>query len=318
MPEVEERVDHLERILGEFITSVGREFNKLYNSQMRTEAELREFKDEVKVFKDEMKGFKDEMLDFKNGVNTFKDEMLDFKDEMKAFKDEMLDFKDEMKAFKDEMLDFKDEMKAFKDEMLDFKDEMKAFKDEMLEFKNEMKAFKDEMAEFKNEMRDFKDEVTEYKDEAEKDRKTMNKQWSDLAKKMGTVVEDLVAPSIPRIAKEEMGLELEFFGTRIKKKLRDGRSKEYDVIATAGEYVLLNSTKSTFESNDVKDFFREIKEFRDFFPEYKEKKIIGIIASLYLDESIITYAEKSGLFALAVGEDLMEVKNSKGFKPKEW
>ena len=41
MPQVEERVDRLEQTLQSFITSVGIEFNKLYNSQMRTETELR-------------------------------------------------------------------------------------------------------------------------------------------------------------------------------------------------------------------------------------------------------------------------------------
>jgi hypothetical protein len=51
MPQVEERVDRLEQALQSFITSVGIEFNKLYNSQMRTEAELRAFKDESRVFR---------------------------------------------------------------------------------------------------------------------------------------------------------------------------------------------------------------------------------------------------------------------------
>jgi len=68
MKTVEERVDRLERVLEEFIKSVGIEFNKLYNSQMRTEAELRDFKDEMKAFKDEMLDFKDEMRAFKDEV----------------------------------------------------------------------------------------------------------------------------------------------------------------------------------------------------------------------------------------------------------
>ncbi|MFO1428960.1 MAG: hypothetical protein U1F76_02290 [Candidatus Competibacteraceae bacterium] len=61
MTVVEERVDRLEDVLKDFVTTVGIEFSKLYNSQMRTEAELRAFKDEMKDFKDEMHAFKDEM-----------------------------------------------------------------------------------------------------------------------------------------------------------------------------------------------------------------------------------------------------------------
>uniref|UniRef100_A0A7C4NTR1 Uncharacterized protein n=1 Tax=Thermodesulfobacterium geofontis TaxID=1295609 RepID=A0A7C4NTR1_9BACT len=37
---IEERVYRLEAVLEEFIRSVGVEFNKLYNSQMHTEASL--------------------------------------------------------------------------------------------------------------------------------------------------------------------------------------------------------------------------------------------------------------------------------------
>jgi phage-related minor tail protein len=61
MPAVEERVDHLQEAIDRFIASVGVEFNKLYNSQMRTEAELREFKDEMRAFKDEMRAENREM-----------------------------------------------------------------------------------------------------------------------------------------------------------------------------------------------------------------------------------------------------------------
>jgi hypothetical protein len=45
---------------------------------------------------------------------------------------------------------------------------------------------------------------------------------------------------------------------------------------------------------------------------------VGILASLYIDPGVIAYAEKAGFMVLAVGDQLMEVKNSPGFKPKEW
>ena len=54
MPQIEERVDRLEQALRDFITSVGIEFNKLYNSQMRTEAELRAFKEDNRLENREM------------------------------------------------------------------------------------------------------------------------------------------------------------------------------------------------------------------------------------------------------------------------
>ncbi|HEC97425.1 MAG TPA: hypothetical protein ENI58_04615, partial [Nitrospirae bacterium] len=64
----------------------------------------------------------------------------------------------------------------------------------------EMREFKDEMREFKDEMREFKDEMGEFKDRTEKMLSAQNKRWGEIANKMGTVVEDIVAPNIPRIA----------------------------------------------------------------------------------------------------------------------
>ena len=206
MPVTEKRVSRLERALEDFVTNVGIEFNKLYNSQMRTEAELREFKDEMRTFKEENR----------------------------------------------------------------------------------------------------------------QQRREMNIKWGEMARKLGTITEDLVAPRIPRIIKEEFGLEVTDLMVRRKKRLMEGGSKEYDAIAVAGEYVFVDETKITLDSEDVKDFIEDIQGFRDFFPEYEKNKVVGILAGLYVDEGVIKYAEKAGFLVLAIGDALMEIKNTKGFKPKEW
>ncbi|MCC5815816.1 MAG: hypothetical protein JJT78_13770 [Leptospira sp.] len=102
MPAVEDRVDHLEIALQNFIHSVGIEFNKAYNSNEEFKLEMKEFKDEMREFKDEMKEFKDEMREFKDEMKEFKDEMRGFKDEMKEFKNEVqLNIKDLNKKFGD-------------------------------------------------------------------------------------------------------------------------------------------------------------------------------------------------------------------------
>ena len=180
------------------------------------------------------------------------------------------------------------------------------------------RAVQDFIASMKESHLRTESELREFKDDMKQQNREMNMKWGQMAKRLGTITEDLVAPSIPRIVTEEYGLEVTFLGIRMKKKLRDGRIKEYDAIAVADECVFVDETKGTLDSEDVKDFIKDIQEFRDFFPEYKKNKIIGILASLYADEGVIRYAEKSGFLVLAAGDKLMEVKNSKGFKPKEW
>ncbi len=207
---------------------------------------------------------------------------------------------------------------TLKNEMSDFKNEMRDFKNEMLDFKNEMLDFKNEMLDFKNEMLDFKNEMRDFKNEMRSEVKRMNKQWGELSNKMGTMVEDLIYPSIERIIQKQFDVLPDSLAIRLRKRLPDGREKEFDAVAIAGDIVYLNSTKSTLKSKDIDDFIKEIQVFKEFFPEHRNKKIVGILASLTIDKSVLTYAEKNGFLVLGVGDEIMEVKNSKDFQPKFW
>jgi hypothetical protein len=161
-------------------------------------------------------------------------------------------------------------------------------------------------------------EFKEFKDEMRQQTREMNQKWGEMANKLGTLVEDLVAPSLPRIIREQFELDVTDLMVRRKKKLGDGRTREFDAIAVARDYVFLNYTVSTLRPRDVDTFPGEITALREFLPEYAGLKVVGILASLYIDPGVIAYAEKAGFMVLAVGDQLMEVKNSPGFKPKEW
>jgi len=168
-----------------------------------------------------------------------------------------------------------------------------------------------EMREFKTEMREFKIEMQNFKSES-------NKRWGDLANKMGTMVEDLVHPSLPRIVWERTGMRPEFFAINVRKRNPEGVEREFDAFAVAGDSIYLNSTKSKLRPQYGDDFVAEIAEFRRCFPEYAEKKVIGVLATLSASENTIEKAERNGFLLLAVGGDLMELVNSPGFKPQEW
>ena len=168
------------------------------------------------------------------------------------------------------------------------------------------------------ELRAFKDEMRAYKEEARQQNREMNRRWGELANKLGTLVEDVVVPSLPRIVREVLGQRVVDLSVRHKRHLADGRSREYDAITVTAELVCLNSTKSTLRSVDVDRFVEEIDSFREFFPEYREYPLVGMLASLAVEESVLNYAEKQGFVVLAVGDQVMEVKNRPGFVPKRW
>jgi hypothetical protein len=178
----------------------------------------------------------------------------------------------------------------------------------------EMREFKDEMRDFKIEMSVFKDEMGEYKDWSKKQLITMNRQWGDLANKMGTLVEDVVAPNIPRIAQTYFGCEdLDFFAVRVRKKSRKGdrQKKEFDVIAACQGVFILNETKSSPETRDVDKLaaFIESNDLFDYFPEYEGCKVYPVFSSLYMDDSLIAYLTRKKIYALTLKDDTMDIVN---------
>ena len=200
----------------------------------------------------------------------------------------------------------------------EFKDEMRDFKDEMRDFKDEMREFKDEMREFKDEMRLSREQSAR---EAYEFRVEMNRKWGELSHKMGTMAEDLVAPSISRILRQVVACPdgyVENIAVRMRRAhpVDRGRMREFDVIAVCGDYVLINETKSRLSAQEVRDFAQRLPEAREFFPEYVSRHFIGAIASLYVDESVVRYGEKLGLVVLGFGEDVMEVLNTPDFVPQ--
>ncbi len=229
----------------------------------------------------------------------------ELKDEMRAFKDET---QNEMRAFKDEMRAFRD---ATAREMSAFQDEMRAFKEEMRAFKDEMKVFKDQVEAFIIEMKAFKDEMKVFRRESQK-------QWGELANKMGTFAEDIAAPNMLRVAREHAGSEeLIFYAVRVKKKKAKakGTIREFDAIVEYETFVCVNETKTSPRTQDIDAFsgFVESGELQEYFPAYKNKRIVPVFASLYMDPSLVKYASEKKVLVFTMGEDTMDIQNPELF-----
>ena len=240
------------------------------------------------------------------------------KRETREFKREMREFKNEMRLFKDEMRAFKDEMRAFKDEMLAFKDEMRAFKDEMQEFKEwakqnieEIRKSSKEFEEWsKQNIKEIREDTKSFEEWAKKNIEEMRKQWGHLAQKMGTMVEDIVAPALPYAVKRRLKTKIVEQSVRVTKEVNND-FYEVDIIAITKEgTVLVVEVKSSFRSRDIDLFEKSLKRFTEFFPQYKERRIVGVIASLNLNEGIVRRATKRGMLAMAMSGDYMDFLNA--------
>ena len=152
------------------------------------------------------------------------------------------------------------------------------------------------------------------REEAARERKEMNQRWGELANKMGTIVEDIVAPSIRRLARDVFDCgDLQFFATRTVRTLSDdpSREREFDALYVGTQAVLLNETKASARPEYARAFvdFLESGQFARYVPEYRELPIVPVFSSLSIPADVVTYLTRRGIYAVAMGDEAMQVLN---------
>ncbi len=173
-----------------------------------------------------------------------------------------------------------------------------------------------EMREFKDEMKEFKDEMREAEKRSEKERREMNKKWGEIANKLGTVVEDIIFPATRPVIRKYFKCDPSFIATRIQRKEENLR-EEFDVIAVCKDKVFLVEVKTTLRPQYINDFKEKIKRFKILFPEYQDKELIPIFASLAIDENFVNMLTKSDFYAMAYREwDYMDILNFEEMKKR--
>ncbi len=177
-----------------------------------------------------------------------------------------------------------------------------------------MAEFKNEMAEFKNEMLQFKQEMVLFRDETRREQREMNKRWGEIANKMGTIVEDIIYPSVRRIAREHFGApeEMEFEGQRLKRRRAAGDRREFDGVFVWEGHVLLLEAKATVRPEYLAAFDEFVRNsaFFQYFPEYTGRRLIPVFSALALTKQEVAWLTERRLYAVAMGEDAMELLNA--------
>jgi len=150
--------------------------------------------------------------------------------------------------------------------------------------------------------------------ERKQDRREWNKRWGELANKQGTLVEDIVAPSLRRMAAEELGCgPVEFSAPRVEQRQPGDPSKrrEFDFLYVGRDAVLLNETKSTAKPEYAKEFVEFLRsgQFALYFPGQTGKPLVPVFSSLYVPEDVVAYLTGHGVYVVAMGDEAMEVLN---------
>jgi len=150
------------------------------------------------------------------------------------------------------------------------------------------------------EMKEFKNEMNEYKNES-------NRRMSYLEKKFGTLVEDIVVQGCDVALKKKFNVEIIDLAVRVRKRKGNYRD-EFDIIAVGDDdKIYMIEVKSKPESSDVKETIEKCKKLKENI--YNDKEVIPILASIYMDESIIKYAKRKNLYIMIIKGDYLEIIN---------
>ena len=164
-------------------------------------------------------------------------------------------------------------------------------------------------ADFKEEMR--RDREAHRKETSQQVRQ-MNQKWGEIAEKLGSFAEDIAAPNLKRIAREQFGCEsVDYYSVRIDKRnpLDPSQTFEFDAILVADQMVFLLESKFSVRMKYLEGLPRLIQNFKTCFPEYEAYKLISVFASMSIELDQVKYLTKQGIYAMALGEETMELLN---------
>ena len=188
---------------------------------------------------------------------------------------------------------------------INFQEIWKLFAETDLKFKETDLKFKETDLKFK-----------ESEQRLEKLFKNTDQKIDRLTGKWGRFVEGMIVPAAEKLFRER-GIDINSISQRVKRR-KENEQIEIDILAIDTLYAVLIEVKSTLSVDDVKEHIERLGQFKYFFTEYRDRKVMGAVAGIVIDEGADKYAYRNGLFVIGQTSDNVQILNDDKFKPKEW
>ncbi len=149
-------------------------------------------------------------------------------------------------------------------------------------------------------------------DQFEREARQHTLEMAQIAERVGRFAEDIVAPNIPRLAREVFGItEVQFSAQRVEKRhVRDStRFREFDMILAGQGKLIVVETKATPRLKYIEDFAEMLKELPEYFPEWKSLIVIPLFASMAISPDFVKWLPRLRIYAPSLGDRTMELLN---------
>jgi hypothetical protein len=146
--------------------------------------------------------------------------------------------------------------------------------------------------------------------------KELGKQIGGLGEKFGGFTEGLALPSMERLLRRRFGMEVVSPRVRVTKA---GRHLEIDVLSYANgalNQAYLVEVKSHLREEAIEQLKVLLRQFRDFFPEHRDKRLYGILAAV--DLSPEARALREGLYVARIQDQVFALDVPEDFQPQAY
>ena len=150
----------------------------------------------------------------------------------------------------------------------------------------------------------------------EKERKEFNRQLAGISDRLGSLIEDMVAPNAPRIARTLFeGDEVLTSSIRVKRRHPSdpGLNIELDLLVVGRSHLLVGEAKSKVTVEKAMAFLEKMRSIPEYFPEFSGFTVLPLIASVGIESSLVAHLSRLRIYALAFGDETMEILNEGAF-----
>ena len=171
--------------------------------------------------------------------------------------------------------------------------------------------------EFKAEVASFAKEIKAAQQKTEAAQQKTDSILTGIGVTIGLTAEDLFRRNV-KSALERRGIIIDRVMPNISYP-----GGEFDLLCPNGTYTVLVEVKARLRVSDINFFVKkQIPDFRKYFTEYQDQKLIGALASEAVNQDLEKKVEKAGLFSpwrvqvfTQTEEGGASIANSSDFKP---
>jgi hypothetical protein len=157
--------------------------------------------------------------------------------------------------------------------------------------------------------------LAEYQKETARQLRELGRKIGSVDGKFGSFTEAMALPSMSKILRQRFQMDTVL--PRACSEI-DGRELEIDVLALSRsvDEVYIVEVKSHLRQEGIDQIKETLRQFHDFFPGHRGKKVYGILAAVDIPSQVREKVLREGIYLARIHDEEFELRVPAGFKAR--